>query len=109
MPRAIQTFNGQKSATVRFGFHGRDANTNEPTIGSRRHPILDGDKINVSLRIGDKIGVRFLGIDTLEKTLAIYQSATSAVINTGRVGATIYPDLIDILEPIASWQKSMQI
>jgi endonuclease YncB( thermonuclease family) len=71
MPRAIQSFNGQKSVTVRFGFHGRDPATNEPSIGTVEQLIPDGDTINVSFLLGDDIGVRFLGIDTPEKTLPV--------------------------------------
>jgi hypothetical protein len=71
MPRAIKSFNGQKSVTVRFGFHGRDPATNEPSIGTIEQLIPDGDTINVSFLPGDDIGVRFLGIDTPEKTLPV--------------------------------------
>ncbi len=71
MARAIENHNGQKSAIFRFGFHGTDAATGEPRIGSLKQLIPDGDTINISLRSGDNLGVRFLGIDTPEKSLPL--------------------------------------
>ena len=71
MPRAIENFDGQRSAAVRFGFYGTDSATGEPAIGSVKQLIPDGDTINISLRPGENIGVRFLGIDTPEKRLPI--------------------------------------
>jgi endonuclease YncB( thermonuclease family) len=69
MPGAIESFNGQKRAVARFGFHGRDPATNEPVTGTVEQLTPDGDTINISFLVGDNIGVRFLGIDTPEKAL----------------------------------------
>ena len=70
MPRAIVSRDGKKTAVARLGYYGKDP-AGRPKIGSVKQLTPDGDTLNTSLRLGDNIGVRFLGIDTPEKLMPV--------------------------------------
>ncbi len=68
MPRAIRRIGGSFGAVVNIGYFGSDAQ-GQPRLGSIRRNAPDGDTLNTSLVPGDNVAVRFLGIDTPEKSL----------------------------------------
>jgi hypothetical protein len=71
MPNAIYSLDGNKRAMLRLGYFGTDALTGPPRTGTVKQLTPDGDTITATLRPGDNVAMRFLGIDTPEKRLPL--------------------------------------